>query len=83
MGNTQKQDFEFFMKNLKEISKKYKGKFIGIKDEKILGAYTTFEEAINELQKLGYDVGSFIIQEVKDDNPSSYILYYHNYVSIN
>lgn len=61
-----KKNFDFYLKNHKEIIKKYLNKFIIIKEEEIVDSYDTFEEAASESAKK-YELGTFIIQKCSED----------------
>jgi len=61
------KEFDFFVSNKKEFVKKYKGKYIAIKGHKVLGAYNSLPEAVNETSK-SEELGTFLVQECK---PSS------------
>ena len=57
-----KKDFDYFLENLKMFSKQYRNKFIVIKNKKVLGVYSTFDEArrkTNETEK----EGTYLIQQ--------------------
>lgn len=56
------KEFTYYINHQSELVKKYKGKFIVIIGNKILGNYNTFEQALIESEKL-YPIGSFLIQE--------------------
>jgi hypothetical protein len=58
----QDQDFEYFIQNMESFYTKYSHKFLAIKDKKILGAYDSFNTALEETLK-HEQVGTFIIQE--------------------
>ncbi len=58
------REFDFFVSNRKELVKKYKGKYIAIKDHKVLGAYNSLPEAVNETSK-SEKLGTFLVQECK------------------
>ena len=72
------KNFEWYKAELGNLAKKYPGKFIAIKDCKVLGAYDTFLSAIELTEKKGYERGTFIVQLAKND-PSAYTRKYHNY----
>ncbi|MBU0708450.1 hypothetical protein KJ596_01715 [Patescibacteria group bacterium] len=55
------KEFNHYLSHQKELVKKYKGKFIIIKGEEILGAYETEKEAYETIVK-DHTVGSFLIQ---------------------
>ena len=61
-----KKNYDFYIRNHKEIVSKYLNKFIVIKEEKIVDSYDTFEEAARESAKK-YELGTFIIQECSQD----------------
>jgi len=74
-----KKEFNFFINNLPELLKKYQGKYIVIKNEQILGAYESFEQAIlatRETEK----IGTFLVQKC-EANKDSYTATYHSRVS--
>ncbi len=57
-----KLEFEFYLKNQEKLLKKYKGKFIVIKNKKVIGSYASNTEAYQESIK-NNDLGTFLIQE--------------------
>ncbi|MBR6450518.1 MAG: hypothetical protein IKS96_11360 [Fibrobacter sp.] len=63
--------YKYFMDHLDEIFAKYKGKFIVIKDDAIVGAYSSESEAYSESVKK-FALGEFLIQECKSANKDSY-----------
>ena len=69
-------EFDFFNENLDAIKQKYLNEFVVIKGKKIIGAYKSFDEAMNKTLKTE-EIGTFLIQEVKKD-PSAYTIYYNN-----
>jgi fibrillarin-like rRNA methylase len=58
----QDQDFEYFIQNIEAFYKQYGHKFLAIKDRNILGAYDSFNTALEETLKQE-QIGTFIIQE--------------------
>jgi fibrillarin-like rRNA methylase len=58
----QDQDFEYFIQNMGSFYEQYGHKFLAIKNKNILGAYDSFNIALDETLK-NNDVGTFIIQE--------------------
>jgi hypothetical protein len=58
----QDQDFEYFIQNMETLYKQYGHKFIAIKDKTILGAYDSFNAALDETLR-HESAGSFIVQE--------------------
>lgn len=61
-----KKDFDYYVKNHKEIIQKYLNKYIIIKEEKIIDSYNTFEEALEKASKK-YELGTFIIQKCSEN----------------
>ncbi|MGA3182322.1 MAG: hypothetical protein ABSF38_18500 [Verrucomicrobiota bacterium] len=57
-----KKEFEFYLRNQDDLVKQYRGKFIVIKDEKVLGAYNDELEAVTETSK-EHELGTFLVQE--------------------
>lgn len=56
------KEFKYYKENQIELLKKYKGRFLVIKDEKIVGDYKDKETAYNESAKK-YELGTFLIQQ--------------------
>ena len=63
-----KKSFQYYLDNKEDLMKKYYGKYIVIQDEKVLNAYNTEKEAINETIKSGYELGDFIVQVVLEND---------------
>ncbi|MBU0478162.1 hypothetical protein KKC91_06310 [bacterium] len=59
------REYKYYQNNKDSIIKKYKNQFVVIKDSKIIGAYSSREEALKESVK-EYKLGEFLIQEVSD-----------------
>jgi hypothetical protein len=55
-------EFRYYVAHQKELVEKYKGQFIVIVGEKVVGSYQSFEEALLESQNK-YEPGKFLIQE--------------------
>ncbi|MBI9008450.1 MAG: hypothetical protein JEZ05_00335 [Tenericutes bacterium] len=55
-------EFEFFATNKEELLKKYYGKFIVIKDQKVQGKYNSIEEAIVSGMK-SFELGTFLVKQ--------------------
>ena len=65
------KDFDFYLSHKKDLMKDYYGKFIVIKEEKILGSYKTEDDAIKDMLSKGYKLGDFIVQIVKENDGTS------------
>jgi len=57
------KEFKFYTANQKSLVKQYSGKYIVIKNEQVIGAYGTREEAIQESMK-DHKLGTFLVQYV-------------------
>jgi len=55
------KEFKYYIDNQEELVKKYNGKFIVIKDNSVLGAYSSEAAAYNETLK-NHKLGTFLIQ---------------------
>ncbi|MEK7629183.1 MAG: DUF5678 domain-containing protein [Patescibacteria group bacterium] len=75
----QKQ-LEYFKKHQDELVAKYKGKFIVIKDEAVLGVYDTEMEAYTDA-KNKFELGTFLIQQCLPGQ-ESYTQTFHSRVTI-
>jgi hypothetical protein len=58
----QDQDFEYFIQHMEFFYKEYGHKFLAIKNQNVLGAYDSFNMALDETLKRE-QAGTFIIQE--------------------
>jgi len=72
------KEFNFFVLNQDKLVKKYKGKYIVIKNNKILGAYDELSEAIKETSK-HEELGTFLIQKC-DPTAKAYTQHYQSRV---
>jgi hypothetical protein len=60
-----KSEFKYYLANQDEMVKKYNGKFIVLKDKKVLGSFDSQMSAISEMKKQGHEIGTFLIQKVE------------------
>ncbi|OFY96731.1 MAG: hypothetical protein A3K10_15695 [Bacteroidetes bacterium RIFCSPLOWO2_12_FULL_31_6] len=60
-------EFQFFLKNQKELVKKYKEKYVVIIGEEVVGSYDTEEEAYQTTSKT-HKLGTFLIQQCLSGN---------------
>ena len=56
------EELKYFIDNQIELLKKYRGKFLVIKNQGVVGIYESEIEAYQEAQKK-YELGTFLIQE--------------------
>lgn len=55
------KEFKYYLENQSSLVKKYDGKFIAIKGQKVIGSYDSHGEALTETTKKE-ELGTFIIQ---------------------
>lgn len=56
------KEYQYFRVNRNELLKQYKDKFIVIKDQKVVGSYSTEQEAYEDsVQK--FELGTFLLQK--------------------
>lgn len=79
MNNELKKDFNYYLDNQDELIKKHNGKFIVIKNQKVLGSYDSEVEAIEETTR-DHELGTFLIQKCEPGS-DSYTQTYHSRVS--
>ena len=64
-----KQEFEFFLSHRHELLEQYRGKFVVIKNQKVLGAYDTELDAVEETSKTE-PLGTFLVQKCEPGDES-------------
>lgn len=74
------KEFEYYLKNQKDLVSKYQGKFIVIKNQEVIGAFDSEIEAYTEIQKTE-KLGSFLIQQCTPGK-ESYTQVFHSRVSV-
>lgn len=72
-------EFNYYLGHQDELVKQYNGKFLVIKADKILGAYDTELEAIEQTSKT-VKLGTFLIQKC-EPGKASYTQNYHSRVA--
>jgi hypothetical protein len=77
----QKQDYEYFLQNTDQFYKQYGHKYLAIKDQGILGVYSTFNEALKNTLK-GEPLGSFLIQECLENREQAVHYFQNNVVPV-
>ncbi|TET82182.1 hypothetical protein E3J38_02580 [candidate division TA06 bacterium] len=79
MDKPLEKEFKYYIKHQDELVKQYNGKFIVIKNRKVIGEYDSELEAIKETTK-EHELGTFLIQKCKPGS-KSYTQTYHSRVS--
>ncbi len=75
-----KKEFKYYLEHQDELVKKYDGKFIVIKDYKIIGAFDSALEAVEKVTEQ-HELGTFLVQKCEPGN-ASYTQTYHSRVAV-
>ncbi len=75
-----KEEFHYFLDHHDEMVEKYNGKFVVIKDQKVIGVYDDMMQAFQATAKF-HPVGTFIIQKCAPEK-ESYTQTFHSRVSV-
>lgn len=73
------KEFEYYINHQDELVEKYRGKFIVIKDNEVLGAFDSDLEAIKETTKK-HELGTFMVQKC-EPGKESYTQTFHSRVA--
>ncbi|OHB60602.1 MAG: hypothetical protein A2167_07965 [Planctomycetes bacterium RBG_13_46_10] len=79
MAKGLEKEFQYYLDNQEDLVKQYNGKFIVIKNFKVIGAYNTELEAIQETTK-EHELGTFLVQKCEPGS-DSYTQTYHSRVA--
>ena len=74
-----RKEFEYYLANQQKLVESYNGKYIVIRDGKVLGAYDSELAAVTETRK-AFPIGSFLVQRV-EPGTSSYTQTFHSRVA--
>ena len=66
------KQIKYYLDNKKDLLKKYKGKFVVIKNNDVIGAYTTLSDAYDNTIK-DHELGTFMIHQCLPVEPIRYI----------
>ncbi|MDR1101685.1 MAG: DUF5678 domain-containing protein [Clostridiales bacterium] len=72
------KNFAFFSEHFDELYRKYKDKYIAIKDGKVIGWYITFDDAVTETLKTE-EKGSFSVQHCSREEVDGISFYNNNF----
>ena len=75
------KEFNYYLKHQVDLVAKYSGKFIVLKDEKVIGAYSSHSQAYNTSAKKE-KLGTFLIQHCLPGK-EGYTQTFHSQVIIN
>ena len=79
MPSVLEKEFKYYLENQEELVEKYNGKYIVIKNCKVVGIYDNELEAINETAKK-HELGSFLVQKCEPGS-ESYTQIFHSRVT--
>jgi len=74
-----KKEFHYYLKHQDELVASHNGKYIVLKDQKVIGVYDTEAEAIEQTLK-EHQLGSFLVQLCSPGN-ESYTQTFHSRVA--
>lgn len=60
------EEFKYYLSHQDDLVKKYNGRYIVIKEQTVIGDYSSFDEAIKNTLSQGHELGSFLIQECSE-----------------
>lgn len=69
-------EFQYYLEHQMELAKKHEGKYIVIKDQRVLGAYDDEIEAVKATSQ-NHEMGTFLVQLCSAD-PKSTVQTYHS-----
>lgn len=80
MPDSLEKEFEWYLANQTELVKKYDGKFVVIKDSKVIGSFENEIEAIEKTAE-DHDVGTFLVQQCTEGE-EGYTQVFHSRVAL-
>lgn len=80
MTNPLEKEFKFFLEHQNDLVKKYNGRYVVIKDGKVIGDYAGEVDAIRETTK-HHELGSFLVQKCEPGS-ESYTQTFHSRVAV-
>jgi hypothetical protein len=80
MAQNLEKEFEYYLEHQDELVREYKGKFIVIKDSRVIGAFDSELEAVENTAKQ-YELGTFLVQKC-EPGTDSYTQTYHSRVAL-
>lgn len=79
MESTLKKEFDYYLANQADMVAKYNGKYVVIRDGKVIGFFDDQVTAVTETQKT-HKVGTFLVQKVEPGN-AAYTQTFHTRVA--
>lgn len=78
MSNQLSKEFEYYLEHQEELVQKYNGKFLVVRDCRVIGVFDSELEAI-EKTAAEFELGTFLVQKC-DPGIESYTQIYHSRV---
>jgi hypothetical protein len=78
MSSPLEREFEYFLTHQDELVREHRGKFVVIKDEKVIGVYPSEFGAVEETAK-DHELGTFLVQRCEPGS-ESYTQSFHSRV---
>lgn len=63
------KEFKYYLAHQDELVKQYKGKYIAIKDEQVIGVFDSELETVNKTAEI-HDLGTFLVQKCEPGSES-------------
>lgn len=79
MASPLQKEFDYYIAHQDELVRRYNGKVIVIKDQRVLGAYDSEMEAVQATVKL-HPLGTFLVQKC-EPGTESYTQAFHSRVA--
>jgi hypothetical protein len=79
MSSALQKEFDYFLEQQDELVKEHRGKFVVIKNQRVLGVYDSELEAVVETSK-SEKLGTFLVQKC-EPGESSFSQTFHSRVS--
>lgn len=79
MPSPLQDEFDYYLKHQAELVAKYRGKYVAIKSDRVLGAYDTEIAAVTETSKTE-ELGTFLVQKV-EPGTDAYTQTFHSRVA--
>ncbi len=74
-----KDEFQYYLDHQNELVKQYNGKYIVIKNQKVIGSYDNELTAVQKTSR-DHELGTFLVQKCEPGS-SSYTQTYHSRVT--
>ncbi|MFO8011624.1 MAG: DUF5678 domain-containing protein [Dehalococcoidia bacterium] len=81
MDQDLKKEFKYFLDNQDELVNEYRGKYIVIKNQQVIGAYDSEVEAVEETSK-EHEMGTFLVQKCEPGSDVFTATYHSRYAPV-